>query len=542
MTVRFWLSEKTWDAYPILQTSPRLPVRPPMKIATTSRLRLGHPARMLVFVLVLAFGLNTTGCSRGVNPISGNKRLYGYSWEQERQLGQEADQQIMQQYGLYDDEALQQYVTRIGERVLAESVMRQPGTPAQFRNTPFTFRVLDSPVVNAFALPGGYIYVTRGLMAHLNNEAQLAVVLGHEITHVAARHASAQAAKQQLAQLGLVGGAIVGQEALGLPAQDLLDLGGQTAQLLLLSYSRENENESDNNGVEWAGRAGYAVGEGAEFFRSLERIQEESGQSLPTWMSSHPDPGNREQRIRQMADEMRQQGMNLSMVGQDAFYRQIEGLVLGENPRQGFTESGTFYHPDLAFRFPVPRGFRVQNGTSAVMMVDPNQQAQVVFTFADAESPQAAVRALAQQVQQSEGARLVDQGASRTDGGQPAQYALVEMQNQQGQRVRLLVYYLEYDGTVYAFQAAAASSNFSSFQDTFTRTMRGFEPLTDRRILNVQPTRLNVANASRTASFQSFIDQGALPPDMDVQRLAIVNQVDLASRIEAGTPVKLPRR
>ncbi|PSQ90086.1 MAG: peptidase M48, partial [Bacteroidetes bacterium QS_4_64_154] len=148
----------------------------------------------------------STGCvSTGLNPVSGNTRAYGYSWAEEVKLGKKADKQIQNQYGVYEDEELQQYVDEVAQEVLAESHIRRPETPQKFRETEFHFRVLDSPVINAFALPGGYVYVTRGLLAHLNNEAQLAVVLGHEIGHVEARHASQQAGRQKLTQGLLIG-------------------------------------------------------------------------------------------------------------------------------------------------------------------------------------------------------------------------------------------------------------------------------------------------------------------------------------------------
>ena len=175
--------------------------------------------------------------------------------------------------------------------------MKREDTDQKFRETEFYFKVLDSPVVNAFALPGGYVYFTRGLMAHLNNEAQLSVVIGHEIGHVAARHASQRAMRQQLGQIAVIGGAVLGQELLGLPGGNILNLSSQAAELLFLSYSRDAERESDELGVEYAAMTGFTAAEGAEFFTSLKRISEQSGQSIPTMMSTHPDPGERENRI-----------------------------------------------------------------------------------------------------------------------------------------------------------------------------------------------------------------------------------------------------
>src|SRR5699024_9479792 len=194
------------------------------------------------------------------------------------QIGKKSDKQIQQQYGVYQDESLQQYIKRIGKKVLSKSHLRREDTPAKYKNTEFHFRVLNSEVPNAFALPGGYIYVTRGLLAHLENEAQLAVVLGHEIGHVAARHSSQRAFEQQVGQIALLGGAVAGQEILGVPGGEILSMGSQAAQLLFLSYGREDERESDQLGVEYASMEHYNAAEGAGFFTALKRISEQSGQ------------------------------------------------------------------------------------------------------------------------------------------------------------------------------------------------------------------------------------------------------------------------
>ena len=190
-------------------------------------------------------------------------------------------------------------MTEVGNRVLATSHLRRPGADEQVRNTPVNFGVLDSPIINAMALPGGYIYVTRGMLAHLNNEDQLATVLAHEIGHVAARHAARQAWQQQIGQGLLLGGALLGQ-GLGLPTQDLMNLGGMAAQLIFLRYSREDELEADKLGVEYSSGAGYDPRETIGLFQTLDRMQEKEGQGMPGFLSTHPDPGERIQRIREL--------------------------------------------------------------------------------------------------------------------------------------------------------------------------------------------------------------------------------------------------
>lgn len=488
-------------------------------------------------MVLLAFG-GTACVTTGTNPVSGNTRAYGYSWEEEVQLGQQADQQIQAQYGVYDDEELRQYVDRIARDVLAVSHMRRSDTPAQFRNTEFEFRILDSPIINAFALPGGYVYVTRGLLAHLNNEAQLAVVLGHEIGHVAARHASQQAARQRFTQGLLVAGAVAGQAALGgQAAENILGVGGQAAQIFSLSYSRENETESDRLGVEYATMAGYEASEGAAFFESLKRIQQQSGQTIPNWQSTHPDPGRREDKIQQLAREWQQRVPGSgTATNQDTYYRYLEGVVLGENPRQGFTENDVFYHPDLKFQFPVPGGWNVQNTPQQVAIIQSSQEAFMVFTISDKDTPSAAASAFAEQ----QGATVVDRG-SRTVNGLSAERVLISGQASQGQEIRALGYFIAYGGNVYEFKGLTTAGKYDTYRPSFERTMSGFARLTDPAKLRVEPTRLTIRPASRRAPFRTFVDDSDLPDGVTAEDLAIINQLSLDTVVDAQRPLKLPR-
>ena len=485
-------------------------------------------------VVVLATVL-FAGCTVSRSPITGKKRLYGYSWAQEVQIGKESDPQIVAQFGLYDDDRLAAYVTRIGEAVLAESHLRRPDADPEFRNTPFTFRVLDSPVVNAFALPGGYVYVTRGLLSHLNNEAQLAVVLGHEVTHVAARHASQRAASQQLGTLGLIGVALGGQAVFGgNTAQGVLDIGGTTAQLLFLRYGRDDERESDQNGVDYAARVGYKTSEASAFFNSLKRIgEQQEGGGIPNFLSTHPDPGEREQTIQRISARWEAQGANI--VEQEDYYAMLGNLVLGEDPRQGFVEGGVFYHPELKFSFPVPSGYQVINQPTQVGMVEPNQNAILLFSIAqDASSASDAASKLTAE----EGVQTVDSG-SATVSGNRAYYVLADVQTDNGE-VRLLTYYIEYGGQVYSFLGYAPKASFSTYRSTLERSMRGFDRVTDRRILNIQPSRLNLVTASRSGTFRSFLPSN-MPEQFTPEGLAILNQVELDTRIARGQKLKLPR-
>ncbi len=470
-------------------------------------------------------------CVTEIVPATGERQYLGYSWQQDTEIGKEASKQISALFGLYRDPKLERYVSDVGNRVLAKSHLRRPGAEEQFRNTPVTFGVLDSPIINAMALPGGYIYVTRGMLAHLNSEDQLATVLAHEIGHVTARHAARQAWQQQIGQGLLLGGAVLSQ-GLGLPAQEILNLGGMAAQLLFLRYSRNDELEADKLGVEYASAAGYDAVEVVGFFQTLSRIQEKEGQGMPNFLSTHPDPGARVQRIRELA---RGASARPDRAADDAPYMTaIENLVLGEDPRQGFVEGNVFYHPGLRFRFPVPRGFKVVNQPAQVVMVEGQNRAVLGFTATGERSAEsAAAKFLSQQ-----GLRVGERGPVRSSG-LPAYAAVADAQRQNGQIVRLMVYFVEYQGTVYQFIGYTAQQAFGSYRSAFQQTMQGFGEVRDTRILNRQPVRLALQTVSRPAPMQSLIPRN-LPAPLTPQDVAIMNQVELNQEVGRGRIVKLP--
>ncbi|MEX2572775.1 MAG: M48 family metalloprotease [Balneolaceae bacterium] len=486
---------------------------------------------LLIFSIVFL-----AGCAIQKNPVSGSTRAFGYSWEQELRMGEEADPEIVAQFGLYDDSDMADYVVEIGETVLSESHMRRSDTESKFRETEFTFRILDSPVINAFALPGGYVYFTRGMMAHLSNEAQLAVVMGHEIGHVAARHASQRALRQTVGQIASVGGAVLGQEILGLPGQTLLNLSSTAAELLFLSYSRDNERESDRLGVEYASMAGYEAAEGSALFTSLKRISEMHGQSVPNFVSTHPDPGEREETIPQLAEEWSERGYEQTVLNEDRYMELIDGLVFGENPRHGFEEDGMFYHPELAFRFPVPGGWQLINQPSQVVLLSPEEDAVSIFRI-DSESatPRQAVEAIISE----SGIESVREEQALSSGEWEAWMAEAHAAMEDGTPLTLLVYAVEYENNIYRFLSYTGRDQYSTYEADFIAISESFDSLTDPGILDTRPVRINLTRADRSDSFESFLPD-ELPMDINPQEVAIINQVEMDDQIEAGQWLKIP--
>src|SRR4030043_523721 len=275
--------------------------------------------------------------SCAVNPVTGKQELMLLSETDEINLGRETDGRIVQQYGIYEDQKLMAYLNDICQRLA--KVSHRP-------KLTYYFKILDVSVVNAFAVPGGYVYFTRGILATINSEAEFAGLIGHEIGHITARHSAKQYSKAQLAQIGLGVGEILARDIPVLPGLAQLGVG-----MLFLRFSRDNEREADDLGVEYSSKAGYDAAQLASFFETLERINPGSDRSgLPGWFSTHPSPEDRVQMVRLRAKEW-QRGHELKdpKVNREKNLREIKGLVYGDVPLRGYGEDNIFYHPVLRF-------------------------------------------------------------------------------------------------------------------------------------------------------------------------------------------------
>lgn len=242
--------------------------------------------------------------------------------EQEIALGIQSDPEIVSSFGEYKDPALQAFITAKGMEMA--KISHRP-------ELSYHFKILDSPVVNAFALPGGYVYFTRGIMAHFNNEAAFAGVLGHEIGHITARHGARQYSSQMVGQLGLVLGIVLSQDF-----AQFADLASNALGILFLKFSRDHETESDRLGVEYSTKIGYDAREMAGFFQTLKRLSGEQG-AIPTFLSTHPDPVDRYANVTKLATEWQQKVPTSDLkVERNAYLRMIDGIVYGSDPRQGY--------------------------------------------------------------------------------------------------------------------------------------------------------------------------------------------------------------
>jgi predicted Zn-dependent protease len=471
---------------------------------------------VLICFTVSLFFINS--CAR--NPVTGKKQLVLMSEKQEIAMGKEADPQIIQQYGLYEDEALQAFIDKKGQEMAAIS----------HRNKlDYEFKILDSPIINAFALPGGYVYFTRGIMAHFNNEAEFAGVLGHEIGHVTARHSVAQQRNSLLGQLGLMAGLVLVPEF----AQFAGDA-SQGLQLLLLKFGRDAEIQSDELGVEYSSKIGYDAEEMAGFFQTLERNQVNSGAGeLPEFLSTHPSPAGREANVRQLAAEWKEK-LNLSdvKVNRNSYLKMLDGLVYGNDPKQGFVEEQVFYHPELKFQLPVPQDWAYQNSPQQFQMAPKNGKALMTLSLAAGSSLQEA----SSSVLKSYGLELINAEETTVNG---LNVMRMEAGQQQEQSIiKTLSYVIQHGEHFYNVMGIANNNDFNDFIPVFSESMKGFRELKDAEKLNRKPERIRLKTISANATLEQTL-QTLKVPDSRWAEVSLLNGMNLSDNVSKGDLIKV---
>lgn len=457
--------------------------------------------------------------SCAVNPVTGKREFMLLSEADEIKLGQQSDPSIVQMYGVYDDKELHGYLDDLGQKMVQKS--HRP-------NLKFEFKLMDSPVINAFAVPGGYVYITRGIMAYLNNEAELAGVVGHEIGHVTARHSAKQYSNAQVAQLGLGLGAVLAPEF-----TDFIGLAAQGVGLLFLKFSRDHERESDDLGVEYSTRIGYDAREMSNFFHTLDQMSGTGeGSGLPDWFSTHPNPADRVVDVRTKAEEWRKKVDTASLkVNRDEYLNRINGLVYGENPRQGFVENNVFYHPDLKFQFPVPAGWKLTNLPSQVQILSADERGAIMFAMAPAATSGEALASF----QKATNAQIIQQGEKQVNGHKALRVTST-LAGKTGP-LSILSYFIEKDKNIYVFHGFTKEPFYPEFDDIFESTMSGFATLRDRAKLAVQPERIRIQKLGREMTLEQALKQFNMPQDR-LSDLALLNGMTLTDRIPANSLIK----
>jgi predicted Zn-dependent protease len=449
------------------------------------------------------------------NPVTGKSELALVSESQEIAMGKQGAADVAQSIGLYRDDAVQAYVSRLGLTLAART--ERP-------NLPWEYQVVDDPAVNAFALPGGFIFVTRGLLTHMTTEAELATVLGHESGHVAARHSVEQISRAQLAQLGLGVGSILSSGI-----RKYSSVAGAGLGLLFLKFSRDDETQADQLGFRYALADGYDVRQMVGVFQMLDQQEKLSGGGrLPDWQSTHPNPGNRIEATQQRLAALHED-LSAKKVGREEFLKVIDGMVYGENPRQGFFQGPLFLHPDLKFQFQFPDGWKTQNGSDAVIGGSSAQDAMIELRGAPGTAAAASQKFFTQQGLQ---AGRVSQSNIH---GFPALTGEFSAQTDQG-TVRGTAAFIEDGGSTYEVLGYTTSDKFNSYASVFQRSIASFDRLTDPRALAVQPMRVKLERAPRTMTLEQFNSQYA--SSISADEVALINGIGRTDQLQSGQTVK----
>jgi predicted Zn-dependent protease len=440
------------------------------------------------------------------------------SKDQEVAMGHQSDPEIIAAYGVYPSTELQQFINTEGQKMVKIS---------HRDNIAYEFKILDSPIVNAFAVPGGYVYFTRGIMAHLNSEAEFAGVLGHEIGHIAARHSAKQYSRAMVAQLGLTLGSLASEEF-----AQFSDSATTGASLLFLKYGRDAEIQSDKLGVEYSTKTGYDAHEMAAFFGTLQRMRG-SSESLPVFLSTHPDPGDREKNVNVLADKwQKKDSQQVYKVNRNNYLKKIDGLIYGEDPRQGYVSNQTFYHPELKFYFPVPQGWNLENSPQQVNMTSPAQDAIIVMGLAKEKTLESAVNTLVNQygLQVNASKRITINNLDAVN--------LIAAQISQNQTLHLNIYLIRYNNLIYQFIGATTPQLFSQLGGITQIVASGFNQLSDPAKINVKPRRIAIKEVTRNASVSEVLIQHGIQKQ-NLEEHALLNGMTLNQSIDKGTLIKV---
>jgi predicted Zn-dependent protease len=424
------------------------------------------------------------------NPATGQRQLALMSEDQEIQTGQDQDAQVRREMGVYDDPALQEYISGIGTRLAQQS--ERPALP-------WHFTVVDVPAVNAFALPGGYIFITRGILPFLDDEAQLAGVLGHEIGHVTARHAVQQYSKSTGAGLGVLLGSIFVPEMRPLGGIAQTGLG-----VLMLKYSRDDELQADRLGVRYASRAGWDPAAMPRMLTTLGRIEEAGDtKGVPNWLATHPSPDNRVERVQNAVQEA-ESGATSFVSNRDDFTKRIDGLVYGDNPDQGVVRGNVFLHKGLRFELKFPEGWDVNNGQTQVVAKQPGVNAFLVLQ--PVQRPQGrTIEDIALVSMQRAGFRPLD-GGRTTINGLDAFLGTYEGSLKDIGRARLRVAHLVHERDVYLVAGVAPIDLYDGVEPAFSQTLRSFRPMTRAEAEGVRPNRIGFYTARQGDTWQSIAE------------------------------------
>lgn len=489
-------------------------------------------ARKKTIGLTIAAALLSSCATQSANSQPREIQTVAQMSQSERSQGSEMHPKLLAEFGGIYDGPQAAYVVQVGRKIAVQSSLSS-------QQNDFTVSLLNSSVNNAFAIPGGYVYVTRQLMALMNDEAELAGVLGHEVGHVAAQHGQRRQSRTQRNQIfGVLGqvlvGAVLGDSGLG----QLLQQGiGTGAQLLTLKFSRSQEYEADDLGIRYLASAGYDPRALSRMLASLAAQNSLDAQvsgrnsAIPEWASTHPDPASRVQRAYDRAQET---GSTSSFSNAGTFMAQLDGLLYGDDPKEGIITGQKFVHPVFKLKFAAPNGFAMENGTRAVSVVGSGGQAQFTATSFDGNLG-SYVQTVFDQLA-GEGKRAPNVSVRRTTiNGLPVGYGAVSMPGQDGKPLDITVVGYQFGpSTAFHFVTVTPSGQgVGPFQSLIGSVAR----MSDAEAADIRPRRLRLVTVRQGDTITSLAQR----MDYDnakLERFLVLNGLNSNSTLATGSQVK----
>ena len=499
-----------------------------------TRTKAGHAWRHLA--LAVALGALTSGCgSTATSPATGRTFSTPISTQQEAQMGREEHPKILAEFGgAYDEKpALNAYVQSVGQFIAATS---------ERKDVTYTFTVLNTPDVNAFAVPGGYIYITRGLLALANNEAEMAGVLGHETGHINARHTAERAGQAQNTQLGVLGATLLGAILGGQTGADLAGgLASEYGQVKLAGYSQEQEFEADSLGVRYMKRATYDPQAMATFLGEL-RAQTQLEAKLAgqdpnvvddqNMLASHPRTIDRVQRAIQEAGGP----IPNAMTARDIYLKKIDGIMFGDDPAQGVIAGGKFVHPPLRFAFEVPSGYKLVNLPDVVAIKGPKGTLGNLV-LADPQPSGSLTAAL--QNYDPKGNIVLENIESLTINGMEAATGIAEVNTKSGSANYRSVLIRHPSGKVYEFVFLSLADLGSQYDSAFRKIANSFRQISASEAAQYdKPQRIHIVTVKSGDTVQSLASRMVVSDDKEGW-FRVLNNLNQGQQVQPGQQVKI---
>jgi predicted Zn-dependent protease len=454
------------------------------------------------------------------NPVTGKRQMSLLSEAEELAIGQQQDAEIRREMGVYDDPELQRYINDIGQQLARAS--HRP-------NLPWSFTIVDSPAINAFALPGGYIYLTRGILAYLDDEAELAGVLGHEIGHVTARHAAQAYTRQAQAGIGL---AIL---SIFVPSTaPFTDLGSAGLSVLFLRHGRDAELEADRLGVEYGAGAGFDPAGVPRFLATLARVSALSERGVPNWLSTHPDPGSRVVKAEPVAGKFVSEGA--TAVNRDRYLERIRGMVFGDRVEDGVVRGNEFLHPLLRLGVTFPEGWEITNTPEAVMAREPGTDHYMVLQ--EVEQPRGrSIGETAVAAMKRAGYDVVDGRIDRVNGHE-AHIGVYRGTAKDVGKVLMRAAHIGIGRQLYVVAGFAPEKEFPAADTAIEPAVASFRQLSAAEASRVRPNRLDFYVVKPGDSWQSIAARQGRS-FVNAATLAIMNDREVHVQPNAGDRVKI---